>query len=263
MLTFSEPVDSDPTNSRSGYEIGLTAERSPLFDLIDGLQAGGGTQLYNVAAKAVRYFPDGGSAHRVVLLLSDGKNDSPENGDLGEAVRLAHAARVPFFVIGLGQEIDEPYLRSLAQETGGLYRSAPTSDELVRLYGDMAALLKTRYRLSYTSGLPGDGRAGSVSVRMDVQGAASISNPTQEPIATPMPLAQTPVIAPTAAPPARPNWGWYGAGAVLAIVLTGGLFLRRKPRPTPEACARCGYDLSGKGGPYPECGESKRLRKRS
>ncbi len=39
------------------------------------------------------------------------------------------------------------------------------------------------------------------------------------------------------------------------------VLLQKKQKPLPEACARCGFDLTGRAGPCPQCGEMRRLPK--
>lgn len=278
LVAFSNDVNPDPTSLADQRERGLSANLIPLYDTIDALKAEGGTELYNAAVKSVKLLEGSPSGHRAVLLLSDGQNDPADAGDPEEAIRLAKEARVPFFIIGLGNTIDEPYLRRLATETGGLYRPAPSSSDLAALFGDMGELLKTRYIVRYTSTLPTDGRSATLSLELNTHGesaktAVVVQAPLIPSTATPEPTAVLPTEVPptpppTAAPvivvspvePPAPSfpWGWVVAGG--AVVLGGGIFAwTRKPKPKPEACAKCGYNLTGKSGPCPECGEIRRL----
>ena len=294
LIAFSEPVDTDPAVLDPARELDFTSDLTPLYDRIEALQAGGGTHLYNAAAKAVNLFQDVPAGHRAILLLSDGRNDPPGVGDPAEAVLLAQAARIPVFVIGLGGAIDEPYLRGLAGDTGGLYRAAPTSAELADLFADMAALLKTQYVLTYESQLPADGSTHTLGLTLSAAGASAVAQavmgplpqapaptdtpipptetptaepppPTDTPTATAEPLPPTEVPEPTPAPVVEPSglpWLPIGlGGAALLVALVLFFALRRKPKPVPEACAKCGYDLTGVSGPCPQCGEMRRLRK--
>jgi hypothetical protein len=218
--------------------------------------------------------------HRAILLLSDGRNEPANVGNPQEAVQLAHASNLPVFVIGLGNAIDEPYLRGLANGTGGLFRSAPKSSELANLFSDMAVLLKTQYLLTYTSSLPSDGGDHTLSVTLNTSaGSASAALgfgplplkpapvPTQTIVATatsvpPLPT-QTPIPPTTHTGSFLENyWGWIVA-AIVAIGLGLWLSLRKtnRPRPRKEVCAQCGYDLTGVSGACPQCGGMKRLPK--
>ncbi|MCH7873155.1 MAG: hypothetical protein IID33_15780, partial [Planctomycetes bacterium] len=59
----------------------------------------------------------------------------------------ARASGVPFFVVGLGTDIDEAYLRQLAQLTGARFYQAPSPDSLGQLFYSIATLLRTQYVL--------------------------------------------------------------------------------------------------------------------
>ena len=306
LLAFSE-VDPDPLSLDPAREIGFTSDLEPIYNTVENLQAGGGTYLYQATAKAVQWFLDKPAGHRAILVLSDGRNDPPTTGDPEEPIRLAQDAGVPVFVVGLGSQIDEPYLRRLAGETGGLFRSTPRSSELANLFADMAALLKTQYEVTYTSQLPADGQEHILSLALTYAGstvtversmgplplieattipteAPAIETPAQPEVATALPPASEPTatdkpadtIAATPTetlPPLMPlTFMDYlvsylpiiviaGLALVGVVVLLVVLFGRKKSRPKPEACAKCGFDMTGKTGACPQCGETRRLPK--
>ena len=173
LIAFSDQLGPDPDQLDPNWESAFTADLGPVYDLIEGLEAGRGTHLYQAVSKGVQRASQEPAGHRAVLLLSDGRNDPAHVGDPDAAVQFARDAHIPIFVIGLGSQIDEPYLRSLADETGGLFRSAPRSAELAGMFGDMATLLKTQYRLNYTSQLPPDGERHTVDVLLNWEDQAT------------------------------------------------------------------------------------------
>ena len=297
VLAFSDQLDPDPATLDPALELDFSADLDPTYDLIETLNANGKTHLYQAAAKAVRLTDQEKEGHRAILLLTDGRNEPAEVGDPEEAIRLAKEFNIPFFVIGLGNQIDEPYLRHLANETGGLFRAAPRSSELAHLFADMATLLKTQYQLRYTSTLPADGSTHNLAVTLNAAGGTATERltfgplpeslptatptsppptattaPTSIPTFTPLPptataLAPASTSTPTPSPTlweqfTRSPWAWLGGGAVLVFLLWLLLFGRRKSEPKPEVCAKCGHDMTGKSGACPQCGETKRLPKR-
>lgn len=285
LIAFSDGVDASPEILASQRERPISSDIVPLYDLLDALEAGGGTHLYNAAAKAVLLFDQTSPHRKAILLLSDGRNEPKEVGEAQHAIDLAKQAGIPFFVIGLGEEVDDAYLTSLATETGGLYRKAPTSAGLAQLFTEMADLLKTRYILQYTSQLPTDGAAHSIQLSVNV--AESLVKETVQIGPLPTPIAEPTQVAPliiitevekiitatpqpTQLPPPLTkepeqqtfNWFWIIPIIVAAVALLLGLiFFKRKPKPIPEACARCGRDLTGTTGLCPDCGSEKRLEK--
>ena len=195
LIAFSHGLDPDPTNLDPNLELDFSDNLDPIYDLIASLDSYGQTHLYNAAAKMVGMAEDEPEGRRAILLLTDGRNEPAEVGDPEEAIRLAQDENIPFFVIGLGKDIDEPYLRRLATETGGLFRSAPSSSELAHLFADMAALLKTQYILTYESGLPSDGKKHELSVTLKTE----VGTDTQVIEFGPVPLVvtETPSLTPT------------------------------------------------------------------
>lgn len=287
LIAFNDTINPDPAQMDPKHELAFSNNLAPLYDLITSLQASGDTHVYDAMAKAVKLTAGLPGGHRAILLLSDGQNQPPTLGDPQEAIKLAQAANLPISVIGLGNEIDEAYLRSLAGGTGGVFLLAPKSSELANLFGNMATLLKTQYVLTYTSKVANSGQDYSLTVTLNTaQGSANTSlrlgttpliTPTFTPTFTPIPtLTSTPTFIPSVIPTVMPtptplvwkdivvsNWGW-----LLAAVLALGLALwftasrMRRPRLKKEACAQCGYDLTGLVGACPQCGGTRRLPKR-
>lgn len=289
LIAFSDSVNPDPNDLDARREIAFTTDLAPVYDLIEKQEAEGQTHLYNAAAKSVRMIAGLPAGHRAILLLSDGRNEPANVGDPDEAIQLAREANVPVFVIGLGNQIDEPYLRRLANETGGLLRLAPKSSELARLFTDMATLLKTQYVLSYDTRLPADGQKHTLTVTLNTPSGSASSTlefgplpeqptptatseltSTPQEMNTPVLTPPVPSVVPTATKSGKntgfnfqENWGWLLAAAI-ALVLGIWVSRRRRRRPPhkPESCAQCGHDLTGKPGACPQCGGSKRLPKR-
>jgi uncharacterized protein YegL len=164
LIAFSGQVSADPLEIDPSREIAFTDQFDPVYNLIEELQVSGSTELYNASTKAARSFEGLPSGHRAVLLLSDGRNTPQEIGDPNQAIEIAQTERIPFLVIGLGNDIDLDYLQRLAYSTGGLFRVAPRSAELRTIFNEMATLLKTQYRINYTSNLQADGKTHQLQI---------------------------------------------------------------------------------------------------
>lgn len=283
LLAFSSPVNPDPAVLDASRELGFSTDLVPIYNRIEGLQSGGNTELYHAVAKAVRLTDALPKGHRAILLLSDGRNEPEDAGDPEEAIQLAREANLPVFVIGLGDQIDSAYLQRLASETGGLFRAAPASSELARLFSETATLLKTQYLLTYQSKLAPDGLSHNLQVKQGETSAslkfgplpaAPPATPTPTPTEVPPTATESPAQAvPTpvdfnvsASPLPSEHMPWWGWPLAAVIALSLGLLFAFRPRKrqgTPTltrlSCASCGYDLTPIDGPCPNCGSTKRL----
>ncbi len=149
-----------------------TAPRSALETAISGMQAGGNTALFagvSAAANTVTALPQ---PRRAVLLLSDGEDFGDASGGItrDQALAAAVAGKAPFFVVGLGAEVDQAFLSSLAQSTGGQYFAAATPTELGQLYSRISDRLRQQYTLRVA--LPANLSAGEHQLTINL-GAAS------------------------------------------------------------------------------------------
>jgi hypothetical protein len=298
LVAFSNGVDPDPEILDPVKEMGFTNNLTTLYDLIEGLEAEGGTELYHAVGKAVSMTAALPVGHRAVLVLSDGVNEPADVGDPDMPIVQAQENGIPVYVIGLGNLIDEPYLRRLAAETGGYFRLTPKSSELAETFRDMAALLKTQYEASYTSSLVGGVDAAELTISIAVDGASVSEEFEIGPIPEIINIESTETPTPSATQAEEsvleiptteeaeiidevnidleenrdeenavsedeqefPVWGWLlAAGFSLGLVLLMVVF--RKTKPKPEKCANCGFDMTGKTGSCPQCGSERRLPK--
>jgi VWFA-related protein len=276
VIAFSSDVDTDPASLDQKKEIGFSSAKKDAYDLIEGLAAGGGTEVYNAVEKAVKITAQLPAGHRAILLFTDGKNDPPTIGDPESAITLARQENIPIFVIGLGSEIDETYLRRLTSETGGFYRSTPHSSELSDLFNNMATLLKTDYTLTYASKVNEDGQAHAIKIRIaSSQGQATVESkigPVPLATAAPTLAAATPTTQvsatsqplPTATPvdneSANNNKLFLIIGAlVLLMILILVLVTRTKKTKVIEKCTKCGAVLIDEG-PCPICKSTERTK---
>lgn len=198
LIAFAGRIDLKSVDP--AREQGFVTDKTPLYAIIDGLQAKGATPLHDAAFKAVQWAALQPPGNRAVLLFTDGKEEKAAGGgsqvaNEDSAVREANRAGVPIFTIGLGADADEAYLKRVALETGGTYQHATQSSELVQRFRNVSDLLKQQYRLTYTSNVPADGQTHSVQVMVKVdQHSAS-----QEATLGPLPLLVTPALTPTPA----------------------------------------------------------------
>jgi len=152
FLDYLSPEDQVAILSFSNFYTLLcdfTSDRETLKTAIKSLKPMGGTALYSSTAKALTMFENIEEGNKVIIVLTDGRNNRP--GAMEECINLSHANGVPIFTIGLGDSVDKTSLSLMASETGGMFRHAPTSGELEEVYKSLATQLKKQYWVKYAA----------------------------------------------------------------------------------------------------------------
>lgn len=145
----------------------LTSDRATLINLMKEVETGlidDGTAIGNGLATAVARLKDSEARSKVVILLTDGMNNSGEVAPL-MAAEIAKTYDIRVYTIGVGAmgeapypfmtpwgvqvrnvkvEIDEELLRQIASETGGKYFRATNNTKLMEIYAEINQMEKTR-----------------------------------------------------------------------------------------------------------------------
>ncbi len=145
----------------------LTTDRATLINLIKDIETGlieDGTAIGNGLATAVARMKDSDAKSRVVILLTDGVNNSGEIAP-ETAAEIAKTYGVRVYTIGVGAngtapypfitpwgievrdvqvEIDEALLQNIADMTGGRYFRATDNTKLAEIYGEISKMEKSR-----------------------------------------------------------------------------------------------------------------------
>ena len=145
----------------------LTTDRATLINLMKEVQTGlieDGTAIGNGLATAVARMKDSDAKSRVVILLTDGVNNSGEVAPQ-TAAEIAKTYGVRVYTIGVGAngmapypvmtpwgmdiqqmkvEIDENLLKEIAEVTGGRYFRATDNTKLSEIYSEINKMEKAR-----------------------------------------------------------------------------------------------------------------------
>ena len=193
--------------------VGMTSDRQALTAGIAGLQADGGTALYEAAQTSAYLASAVQSPRRAVVLLTDGVNDAP--GSLATAdgsLTVARDAGVPIFTVGFGDAPDAGFLQALSGATQGQYRPA-TAETVSSVYAELATLLRSQYVLTIRAPGAADGEDATLRLIADVAGTPAAGE-------APYKRGDAPAAAPTQiAPPAVTGSGTSRAPAFVV----GGL----------------------------------------
>ncbi len=145
----------------------LTTDRATLINLMKEVQTDlieDGTAIGNGLATAVARMADSDSPSRVVILLTDGVNNSGEIAPL-TAAQIAKDYGIKVYTIGVGAngtapypvvtpwgvelrdvrvEIDEDLLKNIASATGGRYFRATDNTKLAEIYAEIGRMEKVK-----------------------------------------------------------------------------------------------------------------------
>ena len=145
----------------------LTTDRATLINLMKEITTElleDGTAIGNGLATAVARLKDSDAKSRVVILLTDGVNNSGEIAP-ETAAEIAETYGIRVYTIGVGAngeapypvitpwgvqvqnmkvEIDEDLLKSIAGKTGGSYFRATDNTKLTEIYSEINKMEKTR-----------------------------------------------------------------------------------------------------------------------
>jgi VWFA-related protein len=144
VLSFAEEatIDSGFTDSRGQVERALA-----------GLDALGGTGLYDAVVQGLNYF-QGITGQNALVLFSDGRDEGSQLR-LEQAVEGARRAGVTIYAIGLESSFqsrdDRRALEDLAEDTGGRALFLADLAGLQGAYDEILAELRSRYLLAYQS----------------------------------------------------------------------------------------------------------------
>ncbi|MBP5302181.1 MAG: VWA domain-containing protein [Bacteroidales bacterium] len=145
----------------------VTSDRATLINMMKEIETGlidDGTAIGNGLATAVARLKDSDAKSKVVILLTDGVNNSGEITP-AMAAEIAKTYGIRVYTIGVGAmgkapypmmtpmgirlvdvdvEIDEPLLKNIADQTGGKYFRATDNTKLLEIYNEINQMEKSR-----------------------------------------------------------------------------------------------------------------------
>lgn len=134
-----------------------TDDVGKLADAIRGLQAGGGTALYDAIYSASKqkmlvFPPPEPYLRRVMIIVSDGRDNQSEHSR-DEALAMAQKGEVTIYAISTNrsgnQEVGDKILRYFAAETGGRAFFPFEAQDLAEDFREISHELRSQYSLGY------------------------------------------------------------------------------------------------------------------
>jgi len=128
------------------------ATREEVISRTEETNAGGDTALRDAIVRAAARLDSLEAPRRAMVVLTDGR-DTASGASLDQTLRALGQAGWRCFTIGLGPEVNDSFLRRVAEVGGGSYFPAPKPEDLTEVYRRVARELESRYLLTYR--LPG------------------------------------------------------------------------------------------------------------
>jgi Mg-chelatase subunit ChlD len=222
----------------------MTRDKGALLAAINGISAAGNTSLYRAVGTASQVAAESAYQRRAVVLLSDGREDGGQPGTTREqSIAAASAARVVFYSIGFGQNVDRPYLEEVSQKSGGAFFAAPTVQQMATVFGSIEAALRNQFVVTLRSAARADQTDRTIGITVtttdgngraqrDYASRRTIRSGSQSAPESPLPGTRSPE------PSQMPDRGVAVLGVSLAAVLVGLIGLGTWVRHTVRARAR-------------------------
>lgn len=127
---------------------------------INKLRGKGPTALYDTIIRAIIETDREANVQKAIVLITDGRDESRAGSrrlskhSLRDVINLSRKAEIPIYAIGLGSRSDRDSLRKIAYYSGGEYFQAPSDNEIMALYTEIAKKIKYQYKVVYTSPIP-------------------------------------------------------------------------------------------------------------
>jgi len=158
LVTFATEVTvaQVPTTNRGAVETKLAT-----------LKAEGATALNDALVEAVGMLKNR-SERRVVVLLTDGKQEGTSKYSSNDVVNEAVRWSTPIYTIGFGN-VDKNQLEQFAQLTGGFAQINPDSSTVGAAFQSVLTILREQYAIEYVSSLTADGLEHPLEVSVEYQ----------------------------------------------------------------------------------------------
>ncbi len=121
---------------------------SALLEKVDvGIAGKQRTALYEALFMSSKLFKESTSKHKIAILLTDGI-DNAGTIPLDVAIKTAKKYDIKVYVIGVGSrgDFDPAVLNKIAQETGGKFYEAGTSERIKAIYDEIDSLEKSEIK---------------------------------------------------------------------------------------------------------------------
>jgi Ca-activated chloride channel family protein len=149
----------------------FTGDTSRLENFVQGLQAWGGTSLYDAIHYSLGRVKDQ-PGRKAVVVFTDGV-DTTSTLKEQDVIDAARAVEATVYSVGFRGEnglfarSPRGFLRKIAQETGGAFFFPDRVGDLIRIFNEISNELKNHYLLAYSPKRPPDGTWRNIELRLN------------------------------------------------------------------------------------------------
>ncbi len=148
----------------------FTGDSGRLEQFVEGLEAWGGTSLYDAIQYSLGRIKDA-PGRKALIVFSDGADTTSqlEDKDVVEYARSVEATVYSIGFKGSGFMSSSPrgFLRKIANETGGQFFAPDKVGELIKVFNEIANELKNHYLIAYTPAQPPDGSWREIGLKVN------------------------------------------------------------------------------------------------
>lgn len=134
----------------------ITSDTAALTSAIDGLKTGSDTAMYNALLEAEKAL-ESASGRKAIIVLTDGL-DNKSQSTPEDVIAAIGESGLTISAVGFGDAstagqagLNEAALKSLAEQSGGIYGYATDAEALKGLYQQQSRALQSEYRITYVS----------------------------------------------------------------------------------------------------------------
>jgi len=146
----------------------FTGDTDRLERFVEGLQAWGGTSLYDAIHYSLGRIKDA-PGRKAIVVFTDGADTTSQMQDK-EVVDYARAVEATVYCIGFKGSgpygAPRGFLRKIANETGGQFFSPDKVGELIKVFNEISNELKNHYLLAYTPKREPDGTWREIALKV-------------------------------------------------------------------------------------------------
>jgi len=152
VISFGSDID---------YNQNFTKNIASLSEAVLKIRPWGGTALFDALHESVDELQAAAGINdlKTIICITDGHDSTPSGQTRlshkgpEDVLRFALDKNIRIITIGLGDDIDEKFLSSIASETGGWYLQTATSNKLTRMSDELSRRIKLRkhFKLVFNS----------------------------------------------------------------------------------------------------------------